>query len=302
MDRKRKNPGPPNRAEADRAKLARSEKPTREGTVGPSITPTTVREGRPWTVWMAAILIVAAVFLAYRNSLRVPFLLDDRASIQRNPTVQSLWPIWETFLPPNDIGQTVAGRPMLNFSLAVSYAWSEWWTGNGLDVWAYHLMNVAIHALSSLLLFGIVRRTLLLPTMIDRWGQSAAWLAFAIALVWAVHPLQTESVTYIVQRAESLVGFFYLLTLYCVIRGGSSEVASSADTGTANGSRRIGDAAGDSTPPWPARGCFWPCWSSRLEIAAARPGWARDRVAGRISARRWGRSSNTCGSAFGRIR
>ena len=54
---------------------------------------------------------------------------------------------------------------------------------------------------------------------VQRFGGAATPLALAIALLWAVHPLQTESVTYIVQRAESLVGLFYLLTLYCFIRG-----------------------------------------------------------------------------------
>ena len=43
--------------------------------------------------------------------------------------------------------------------------------------------------------------------------------AFAVALLWALHPLQTQSVTYLIQRAESLMGLFYLLTLYCVARG-----------------------------------------------------------------------------------
>src|SRR5580704_18515542 len=46
-----------------------------------------------------------------------------------------------------------------------------------------------------------------------------------IALLWAIHPLQTESVTYVSQRAESLVGLFYFLTLYCFIRGESSARA-----------------------------------------------------------------------------
>ena len=124
--------------------------------------------------------------------------------------------------PPNH-GETVTGRPLLNLSFAVNYAIS------GLNVWSYHAANLAIHVLAALLLFGILRRTFLLP----RWAEflSAAFaepalrlgcLALAIALLWAIHPLQTESVTYIVQRAESLVGLFYLLTLYCFIRGATS--------------------------------------------------------------------------------
>src|SRR5205823_5584918 len=72
--------------------------------------------------------------------------------------------------------------------------------------------------LAALVLFGLVRRTLVSARMRDRFGAAATPLAFVTALIWLVHPLQTGSVTYIVQRVESLMGLFYLLTLYCAIR------------------------------------------------------------------------------------
>jgi tetratricopeptide (TPR) repeat protein len=68
-------------------------------------------------------------------------------------------------------------------------------------------------------LFGVVRRILLRPVLRDRFGGAAAWLAATAAVLWVVHPLQTESVTYIIQRVESMMGLFYLLTLYCFLRG-----------------------------------------------------------------------------------
>ena len=72
--------------------------------------------------------------------------------------------------------------------------------------------------LSAMLVWAIVRRTLLLPYFGGRFNESAGWLAMAVAMLWALHPLQTEAVTYVVQRAESLMGLFYLLTLYLAIR------------------------------------------------------------------------------------
>jgi hypothetical protein len=60
-------------------------------------------------------------------------------------------------------------------------------------------------------------------TLGPRSDRRAFLVAFSAALLWALHPLQTESVTYIVQRAESLMGLFYLLTLYCFIRGAAEE-------------------------------------------------------------------------------
>ena len=87
----------------------------------------------------------------------------------------------------------------------------------GTAVVGYHVTNLAIHVIAALLLFAVVRRTLLLS--LHHSLRSATWLACSIALLWAVHPLQTESVTYVIQRAESLAAMLYLLTLYCVIRG-----------------------------------------------------------------------------------
>ena len=109
-------------------------------------------------------------------------------------------------------GTTVTGRPVVCLTLALNYALG------GLNVWGYHVFNLAVHLISALVLFGILRRTFESETLRERFGAKAAWLAAAIALVWEVHPLQTESVTYIVQRTELLMGLFLLLTLYCVIR------------------------------------------------------------------------------------
>jgi tetratricopeptide (TPR) repeat protein len=156
------------------------------------------------------VVIVLAAWAAYSNSFHGPLIFDDEGSITKNSTIKKLWPIWPLFCPPN--GETVMDRPMLNFSLAINYAIS------GEDVWSYHVGNLVIHCCNALLLLGVLRRTFLLPSMRDRWQGTAFPLAFVTALLWAVHPLGTESVTYIVQRAESLMAFFYLLTLYNFIR------------------------------------------------------------------------------------
>jgi tetratricopeptide (TPR) repeat protein len=162
------------------------------------------------------LLVVAAGLLAYSNSFSGPFIFDDINSIQENPTVRTLWPIWQALSPPHRGGITVEGRPLVNLSLAINYAFG------GLNVWGYHAFNLAIHILAGLTLFGVVRRTLLQPALRERFGGVADGLALATAVIWTVHPLQTESVTYVVQRAESIVGLFYLLTLYCFIRGADS--------------------------------------------------------------------------------
>ena len=161
---------------------------------------------------LAAALIALATIVAYSNSLGGPFMFDDDSSILENTTIRSLWPIGPVLSPPAN-GEAVQRRPVVNLSLAVNYAIS------GYEVWSYHALNLFAHLLAAFLLFGIVRRTLLLPGLRERWGRTTAPVAFTVAFLWAVHPLLTEAVTYIVQRTEVLAGLFCLLTLYCVIRG-----------------------------------------------------------------------------------
>jgi hypothetical protein len=156
-------------------------------------------------------VIVAAGLWAYHNSFQGPFIFDDVGNILENPTIRHLWPIWETLSPPQRSG--IAGRPVINLSLAVNYACG------GTRVGGYHALNLGVHILAGLTLFGIVRRTLLQPRLRERFGPPADGLALITAVLWTIHPLQTESVTYIIQRCESIMGLFYLLTLYCFIRG-----------------------------------------------------------------------------------
>jgi tetratricopeptide (TPR) repeat protein len=156
-----------------------------------------------WLALAGGAVIAAGAIAVYSRTFSAPLLFDDESGIVDNPTIRHLG---TAFWPP--LNTTASGRPVLNFSLAVNYA------VNGTAVWSYHVLNLAIHVLAGLTLFGVVRRTL------ARSAAPAAFLiAFAAALFWTLHPLQTEAVTYTIQRAESLMGLFYLLTLYCFIRG-----------------------------------------------------------------------------------
>jgi len=165
-----------------------------------------------WQIPLAGTVLVLAVWAAYANSFSAPFVFDDALSIEKNPTIRHLGRLVEVLSPPAT-ATGAAGRPVVNLSLAVNYALG------GLNVRGYHIVNALIHALAGLVLFGIVRRTLLRPILRERFGAAALPLAWVVALLWVLHPLQTESVTCVVQRSESLMGLFYLLTLYGFIRG-----------------------------------------------------------------------------------
>ncbi len=159
----------------------------------------------------AIVLIVIGVGLAaYWNGLKAPFIWDDDTAIVSNPTIRSVLPLSESMSPP--LETPAAGRPLVNLSFAINYA-----AGN-LDETGYHAWNLAVLIASALLLFGIVRLTL--AGLGHR--RNGDGLALAASLVWAAHPLLSETVEYATQRTESMMGFFFLLTLYAAIRGRKS--------------------------------------------------------------------------------
>ena len=158
----------------------------------------------------ACALVVLIGLLAYSNSFGGVFLFDDLRIIVENPEIRTLaradW--------------TAPGfhrRPVGRWSFALNYALGE------LEVAGFHAFNLTVHLVAGLLLFGIVRRSLLLGTPEGCYAQAARSLAFAIALIWVVHPLQTQGVTYIVQRFESMMAMFYLACLYATLRGSQSS-------------------------------------------------------------------------------
>jgi len=156
-----------------------------------------------WSRFAPALVLVAGV-LAYANSFTNTFILDDAPTVLRERLAEShLWPL----------------RCIVDFSFKINL-----WIG-GHNVADYHAVNLLIHLIAGLCLYGIVRRTLQLPRFGSRYTSAAPWLAAVSAALWAAHPLQTESVTYICQRYESLMGMFYLLTLYAFIRIDSAHPA-----------------------------------------------------------------------------
>lgn len=169
---------------------------------------------RPRNV-MAAGLLMLAVGLAWHGSFGGPFVLDDRVNIVTNATLHNFGALGRVLTPPPNSG--VGGRPVLNLSFALSHAMG------GLDVRGYHVANLLIHFCASFALFAFVRRTLLTRPLQARFGRAAGWLAIFAALLWALHPVQTQAITYLSQRAEALMALFYLLTLYLFLRGATAH-------------------------------------------------------------------------------
>ncbi|HEY7286433.1 MAG TPA: tetratricopeptide repeat protein [Vicinamibacterales bacterium] len=166
-------------------------------------------------------LLVAAGVLTFWNSLSTPFVYDDAATVTNNLTIRE----WRTALSPPPHDTPVSGRPIVNLSLAVNYALG------GLEPRGYHVANVVIHVACALLLFEIVRVTLTRRSAeasrsvrgagaphATHSAHATLTAAFFAALIWLVHPLDSEPADYVTARTESLMALFLLLTLYCANR------------------------------------------------------------------------------------
>ncbi|HOW97525.1 MAG TPA: tetratricopeptide repeat protein [Kiritimatiellia bacterium] len=154
--------------------------------------------------WIHVPLLALAVFLVYGRTLDAPFLLDDNYSIVGNPALRRLWPLTAALNPP-PVNMTFCTRPFIHLTMCADYARS------GLAPLGYHRTNLLFHLAASLALFGLARRTLARAGVEEKASRA---LGLAIALLWAVHPLNTTAVNYLSQRGELGVGLFLFLTLY----------------------------------------------------------------------------------------
>lgn len=144
----------------------------------------------------------------YANSLSHPFVFDDMGTVVANASIRQVANVRTLFSPTPE--SPTAGRPLVDLSFAINYALG------GLNVTGYHLVNIALHAMCAILLFLILRWTF--ERAGYRGSPPAEILAFLTALLWAVHPINSEVVDYITQRSESLMAMCLLAMLYAGIR------------------------------------------------------------------------------------
>jgi Flp pilus assembly protein TadD len=159
-------------------------------------------------------LLAISVLLVYSNTLKGPFAYDDYTDVLQNTSIRHLWPLRDVFYIS---GKGCVTRPIANLSFALDYAIG------GLRPFPFHLTNLLIHLGAVLALFGVMHRALALPVFGNRFSEYIPALSLVIASFWGLHPLNTESVSYITQRYESLMGLFVLLTFYCLLRGARSS-------------------------------------------------------------------------------
>jgi len=159
--------------------------------------------------WAAPLLLMALallIFAVYYPTINAAFQLDDDVWIVKNPVIKTL---------ANLPAMLRAQRGLTMLSLALNYA-----TG-GLDPRGYHLVNILIHIANAVLVYLLVFRTFILTGLA---AARARLLGLCTATVFSLHPVQTEAVSYVVQRMESMSALFTLLALLAFIRASSASV------------------------------------------------------------------------------
>ncbi len=155
------------------------------------------------------IIITVVSAVVYLNSLNNEFQYDDEPDIVRNTYLEKPENIPRFFIGVqfyrDEIQRTDHYRPLLYLTYSLNKI------AGGNNPFGYHLVNLAFHVGSAILLFMIIRAMLYN-------GTSDIYIALASALIFAVHPFNAEAVNYITARSSLMSGFFYLLALYCWVK------------------------------------------------------------------------------------
>ena len=150
------------------------------------------------------------VILIYANTLGSPFVFDSRNNIESNPHIR-ISKITLNDLAAAAFKSPAKQRPLSNISFALNYYL------HGYNVVGFHVVNVLVHIATGFLLYFFVKSTFRTPALRSRYGDYM-WISFFTTAVWMVHPLQTQSVSYIVQRMNSLAAMFYILSIMLYAR------------------------------------------------------------------------------------
>jgi tetratricopeptide (TPR) repeat protein len=166
-----------------------------------------------------ALLFFIIIFI-YSNTFQSSWHLDDYPSIIKNPqlhlTVLSAGSVVKAFFGSRDGGLYLGKnlfRPIACLSLALN-----WYFGKD-DVFSYHIVNIAIHIVTAFILFLTILNLLKTPQLQTKYEGSKYFIGLCTATLWAINPIQTQAVTYIVQRMAALAAMFYLLSIFLYLKG-----------------------------------------------------------------------------------
>jgi len=160
----------------------------------------------PWHEWLILLGVFVVVVIVYQCSMTGAFVFDDLRLIPNNPQVRLTELTWG-----NISNILTTSRPVAMLSFALNYYFG------GYEVAGYHATNISIHLLAGLFLYLFLKHTMRLPVL-RTLGDEFPWLPLVAASLWLVHPIQTQTVSYIVQRMNGLAAMFYVLSMFLYVR------------------------------------------------------------------------------------
>jgi protein O-mannosyl-transferase len=160
-------------------------------------------------------LVLILLLAAYSNTFSVSWHMDDFPNILNNPAVQMTDLGIKSLLRSMGIDQAQGknlSRPVANLSFALN------WCLHGANVAGFHLVNLIIHIYNALLVYAVIILLGTAPGFPNRHRAHVHSIALGACLLWALNPIQTQAVTYVVQRMTSLATLFYLAALIAYLK------------------------------------------------------------------------------------
>ncbi len=164
---------------------------------------------------VALLVIVLLLVAVYSNTFKAAWHMDDYPNILNNPAVQTTQWDLDTLERVFGLDRTQGNnlsRPVANLSFALNWYW------HGTNVAGYHLVNLMIHLFNFLLVYSMVLLLGVTPRFPKRYREHLHWIALGASVLWAFHPIQTQAVTYVVQRMTSLATLFYLSAMTAYLK------------------------------------------------------------------------------------
>ncbi len=171
----------------------------------------------------AAALLLGLVFVCYLNALSAPWYFDDKIRIVNNPAVHlsELTPaaLKASIDPAGGASHSRDAffRPvgMLTFAL-------NWYVTPG-NTMGFRSVNILIHGLAAVMLYGTILALMRTPAAARFASLPPQFVALLASALWALHPIQTQAVTYIVQRTTSLAALFFIAGIYAYLKARQSH-------------------------------------------------------------------------------
>jgi tetratricopeptide (TPR) repeat protein len=167
------------------------------------------------SLFRAFFLLATLIFIIYSNTFDAAWHLDDFANITENPSIQIKSLDWDSLAKPiiSGLKEGRLDRPLARLSFSLN-----WFFGKDSPA-GYHLVNVLIHLASAWLLYLAMASLFRSPGLRSTPSEDARFICLLGAVLWAVNPIQTQAVTYVVQRMASMAALFSILGVYAYAQG-----------------------------------------------------------------------------------